>query len=300
MKKAFTLALSMAAAVLMLVLLSYCGSDNDGNSDTCPAKCGEGKQCCADCPCETGTCNMDTGMCETGGDCCPDAPSGEVQIDVDGNVIDFTNQQGVAAWVGAVKPLDALSGNPTPIANGTADSSGAFHLDCMNVADSAFGLVVVSDDNPPDQTGGTYYPTGTGVIGWSNPAAEAHCVDGAKVFAVPNTLVAGLEQGLQINPDQDGFVVGLVVDTNGTPVEGAVVKKATGDALDNVVYPAADFSTFDGTLTSASGVFILKGPISSITAITAEKSGMTFDSTQVATSGGFCLVAIIQEAEAAP
>jgi hypothetical protein len=69
-----------------------------------------------------------------------------------------------------------------------------------------------------------------------------------------------------------------------------------GTALTEVIYPAADFSAFDGTATSANGIFILPHTnfAAGIIEITAKKDGSTFDSSQAAPKAGFCYTCYVQ------
>jgi hypothetical protein len=298
MKKVIMLAVVMLAALAIGIVFIQCGSSDDTK---CPDKCGADLECCAACPCATGTCNTD-GVCEVS-DCCPNAAQGKIEIDIAGKVMDASTQQGVALAVAAISPTEALTTNtPTLLATAVSGADGMFALDCFDVTNVALGAVILADDNPMDGALGTYFPTGTGVAGW-NTNAEKVCVSGAAALAVPNTVVDGLDMLPDIDSAADGFVMGMVVSSAGAPVEGAVIKKtedngATWVDLDKVYYPNATFTDMSGTATSTAGVYVL--PASNFTAITtihAEKTGMTFDDAMVAATGGFCFFAMIPEAE---
>lgn len=301
MKKALVLAVAILAALAIGIVFIQCGGDD--NNETCPDKCGAGLECCDACPCTTGTCNAD-GVCEATGDCCPNAPAGKIEIDIAGTVKDASTNQGAEVAVAAISPTEALTADqPTLLQKSTSASDGTFSLDCFDVTSVALGAVVLADDNPMDGAAGTYFPTGTGVAGWTTND-EKVCVDSAVAMAVPNTIVAGLDMLPDIDSAADGFVMGVVVSAAGMPVDGAVIKKtedngATWVDLDKVYYPSADFQDLTtGTATSANGVYVL--PASNFTAITtihAEKTGMTFDDAMVAAKGGFCFFAMIPEAQ---
>jgi len=297
MKKTLTIVLSLAMALLLGVVFINCGGSDD-NNDTCPAKCGEGKECCEACPCAQGTCNAE-GVCETAGDCCPDAPAGQIQIDIDGMIKDASTGQGAQVHVAAISPMDALtSDSPELLSETDSDANGVFHLGCYDVSNVALGAVVLTDDSPMDGTGGTFFPTGTGVKGWTTND-EKVCVDNAVGFAVPNTIIGALDQLPDVSAADDGLVMGLVVDASGNPVEGAVIKKQDGDNwvdLGSIYYPSADFSDMSGTATAVTGMFVIPGAqVAGLTVIHAEKTGMTFDTAQVAGKAGFCFFALVPE-----
>lgn len=297
MKKTVTIVLSLALALLLGVLFINCGS-SDNNEGTCPEKCGAGLECCEACPCAQGTCNAD-GVCEAANECCPDAPAGQIQIDIDGMIKDASTGAGAAVHVAAISPMEALTNpNPTLLVETTSDASGVFHLDCYDVSNVALGAVVLTDDEPMDGAEGSYFPTGTGVKGWTTND-EKVCVDNAVAFAVPNTIISALDQAQLTDSAHDGLVMGLVVDASGTPVEGAVIKKQDGSNwvdLGAVYYPSADFSDMTGTATASTGVFVIPGAeVAGLTVIHAEKTGMTFDDAQVAGKAGFCFFAMVPE-----
>jgi len=294
MKKSLFGMLSLALVLVAGLFVLYCGSSSEEKQ--CPDKCGAGKECCTECPCATGTCNAE-GKCETTTGCCPTAPQGKNYIYVKGNVKDITTGQGAKVFTAAISPMDALTNpQPTPLKSAvSAETTGAFSLDCFDVTDVVLGMVVLTDDETPDGTGGTYFPTGTGVKGWSTPE-EKVCVDNAVVFAVPNAMVTALKQLPSVDPDKNGFIMGMVMNKNNQPVEGAVVKKAGGADLNTIYYPSADFSKFDGTSTSANGIFIIPGPYSLADGkLIAEKTGMQFGEAQAASKAGFCYWAMIFE-----
>ncbi len=89
--------------------------------------------------------------------------------------------------------------------------------------------------------------------------------------------------------------MGFVVDSTFNMVADAVIKKGDGTELDEVIYPNADFTAFDGTATSTTGIFVLPDTnFASVTEIAAEKTGLTFGKEQVAAKAGFCFFTFIQ------
>jgi hypothetical protein len=217
---------------------------------------------------------------------------------VAGQVRDTTGT-GVAVALAAIAPMQALApGDPTKLAETTSDASGVFALDCFDVTNVALGAVVMADDTGWDGGAGSYFPTGTGVIGWSSNS-EKVCVDTAAVFVVTTQMVAGFDQLPNIDSASEGFVMGMVVSAAGAPVEGAVIKKGDGSDVDSVYYPNANFTDLTtGTATANHGIYVLPAANFSagIASITAQKTGMTFDAMQAAAKPGFCFFAMIQEA----
>ncbi|MDX9722974.1 MAG: carboxypeptidase-like regulatory domain-containing protein [Myxococcota bacterium] len=222
--------------------------------------------------------------------CCPNAPANEYHISITGMAIDLSTNQGVAVALAPISPMDALTApTPTHITEVDAGADGSFSIDCFDVSGVALGMVVLADDAGFDGAAGTYFPTSTGVKAWASDA-EKVCVEGATVFAVPNTMVAGLDQLPDLDSVNDGFAMGLVLDASNQPVAGATLKLADGSPLSKVYYPKADFSAFDGTSTDVTGLFVL--PQSNFAAglqvITAEKDGMVFETSQASVKPGYC------------
>jgi hypothetical protein len=314
MRKGLYLVLSLLVVFSLGAVCLHCGDDNgepteceagqecclvdpvcpiagwtcDTDNNVCVDPCDPDKCCEEDPTCDTGTrCDFATGDC---GDCCADAPAGEYHIWASGMVMDMTTQQGIVAALAPISPMDALT-NPTPTKLDDLETAadGLFKTACFDVTEVALGLVIMADDAGWDGTGGTYFPTGTPVHGWDSNA-EKYCPEQTKVFAVPNTLVAGLDAATNVDSAGFGFVMGFVVDATFTPVDGAVLKKADGTDLVEVIYPNATMTAFDGTATSANGIFVLPHTnfATGITDITAEKTGMTFGEATVAPKAGFC------------
>lgn len=282
MRKGLYLILSLLVVFSLGAVFLHCGDD-----DTCECE-NEGAECCEECPeCPDGTrCDLVNEVC---GDCCADAPAGEIHIWVSGMTIDMTTQTPAAAAVAAISPMDALtSDDPEKLAETTTGADGLYKTDCFDVTEVALGAVMMTDDAGWDGTGGTYFPTGSGAKGWDKNS-EKFCAEETKTWLVPNTLVQGLDAATSVDSATYGFVMGLVVDgTTGSPVEGAVIKKGDGSDLTEVIYPTA--TAFDGTATAATGLFVLPHTNfpGTIIEINAEKTGMTFGAEQAAPKAGFC------------
>lgn len=315
MKKGMYLVLSLLVALSLGMVFTHCGDDD-------PVTCPEGAECCEalpDCPIAGWTCNTTTNTCDdpctgecceedptcgtgtrcnfedgTCGDCCADAPAGELHIWASGMTIDMTTQAPVAMAVAAIAPMDALLvADPEKLTDQVTGADGLFKTDCFDVTTVAMGAVMMSDDIGWDGAGGTYFPAGSGAKGWDTNA-ERYCVEDVKVFGVPNTLVGGLDAATSVD-STEGFVMGFVVDATFTPIDGAVVKNLGTTDVVEVIYPNATMTAFDGTATSANGIFILPHTSfpTGLTDITAEKTGMTFESTPAAPKDNFCYFAII-------
>lgn len=285
MRKGLYLVLSLVMVFSLGAAFLHCGDDDDGPCE-CPVATDE---CCTECPeCDTGRCDFSDNTCK---DCCADAPEGEYHIWISGITLDMTTQQPVAAAAAAISPMDALtSDDPTKLAEVETDATGAYKTDCFDVTEVALGAVIMTDDIGWDGNAGTYFPTGSGAKGWDTNA-EKFCAEDVKSWLVPNALVAGLDAATSVDSAGYGFVMGFVINgTTGGQVEGAVIKKGDGTDLVEVIYPNATFTAFDGTATSANGIFILPHTnfAGGITEVVAEKTGMTFGAEKAAPKAGFC------------
>ncbi len=278
MKKLLIVVLALSLAGLAF----GCGEDGDEcTAGTLNCDCMAGDTCNAGLVCNaSGKCVEDTAECCT-----------NQQVHVSGAVVDVTTQQGIAAALGPVAPMGFITGtNTTPIVTTTSAANGTFATDCFDATNVALGLVVLADDVGFDGAGGTYFPTGTGVKAWDLPE-EKVCVEGATVFAVPNTMVTGLGQ-LPGFDSTKGFVLGFVMDAARAPVADAVVKKADGTDFAVIYYPSADFTDFTGTATSATGMFLIPGP-QNLTTAKPEKAGMTWGESQVAAVPNYCYMSMM-------
>jgi len=225
--------------------------------------------------------------------CCPDAPADEIHISVSGRALDITTGQGVSVAVEPMLP-DYPSPPPNPPPPVRSDENGNFETDCFNVTNVALGVLLMTDDYPPDNGDGAYFPAISGAAGWDTNV-EKVCIYDAKVYTVPNTLVAALDADTSVDSHNYGFVIGRVVDSSGDPVAGAVITKGDGTNLVEVIYPDASLTTFDGTVTSESGIFVLPHTnfAGGITEVVAEKDGMPFGAEKAAPKAGCTYVVYI-------
>ncbi len=259
--------LSLLLVIGVAGFFTACGGD--GNGDDCEGKGGLGQPCDADCPCTEGTC-VD-GVCEQTGDCCPEQAD---HIWVRGMALDLSAQAGVAADLAVLAPTQALLGFiDQHEAETSSDADGSFEFGCFDVADVEMGLIVLVDDAGYDGAAGDFFPTITGIAGWSEPEDKV-CVEDATAMVINNTLQAGLDQIPGLDKEEKGYVIGTVLDAERNPIEGATVERSDGQAL-TVIYPAADFSSFDGQATSASGIYIITEL--SLTALIGVKDGLTWN-----------------------
>lgn len=293
MRKGLYLVLSLVMVFSLGAVFLHCGDDDGG--------CKEGEDCCAkDTTCPTGEeCNLTNNTCEP--ICCPDAPAGEYHISIAGKAMHLHDRSDAGSiMVAPISPMDALTNpNPTPLDTQVTAANGIFQTECFDVTQVGLGIIMLADDNPIDGPAGTYYPISTGVIGWDTNE-EKVCVNDAAVMALVNDpIVNGIGMLPDIDPATEGFAMGIVVDAAGDPVPGATVTLANGDPLTKVYYPSADFTDLTtGTETSAVGLFILPASnFTTITDITAQKTGMTFEVMKAAAPDGLCYFTPIPEAE---
>jgi hypothetical protein len=190
--------------------------DLDTDPDHCSA-CGAA--CAQGLACHNGACVEP---------CCPGSPAGDYFIEVEGTVVDVPTSLGIMVALAPISPMDALTNpNPTHLDELVSAADGAFQTGCFDVTVVPLGCVMLADDVGFDGTTGTYFPTGTVVKYWDRNS-EKWCVDAASVFAVTNVTVADLDQLPDMHSDTEGFVMGGVMDQNGDPVGGAVVKNGDG------------------------------------------------------------------------
>ena len=134
------------------------------------------------------------------------------------------------------------------------------------------------------------FPTYSGVLSITTNDDRTCVPDAPPSWAVPVALVTQLSQ---VPPLADiatnGFAIVFVVDAEQNPVEGAVLKKHGNppEDLPVAIYPSADFSAFDGTMTSANGIVLVPGPMG-LTNVVAEKEGMTWEEGPIGAVEGFC------------
>ena len=266
----------MKSLSLLCAILLCAGCASDESELICDPPCQDTEECI-------------DGVCSPL--CCPNAPPGETWFSISGKILDMTTMQGVRAGIAFVSPMDALTGdNPCKEECWESDEEGNFYIPCqVYPAGIALGAVVVMDDPEWDGNGGLIFPAGAG-MSWPTDDDSDPCIYDARYYVVPNTLVADLDAETGVDSATYGFVMGRVAGLSGDAVAGAVLKKGDGSDLVEVIYPDATFTTFDGTATSESGVFVLPHTnfAAGITEIVAEKEGMTFGAEQAAPKAGFC------------
>ncbi len=248
-----------------------CGDDGCGTGARCEDKCVSGTTCDP----SSCTCVLD--------DCCPGQ---DLFITVDGIAMDLASRQGVQAGVAAMAPLTALSGDiDTHLAEASAAATGVFHLSCFDVSTVSLGLLLLVDDPGFDGPGGNFFPTITGIAGYLI-GEDKECENAATAMVINNQLQAALDQIHGLDKNAVGYIIGVVTDANHVPLEGATVVKGDGSALDNVLYPNAYFTAFDGAATSANGVYLIPTQLG-LTPLMGVKDGYTWsDNIRAATIPG--------------
>ena len=267
MKKLLIVLLAVLVAAAMT--FAACGDDDDPDPD-CTGMGGLGQSCTADCPCTAGTCT--DGTCVEDSNCCP----GEtLHITVDGMSVDLTTQTPVQADVAALAPLTALSGDiDTHVAEASAGADGVFHFDCFDVATVSLGLVLLADDPGFDGAAGDFFPTVSGIAGYSNNDDKV-CETGAAAMVITNAVQAGLDQIPGLDKAAVGYIIGSVVSAARSPLEGATVERSDGTAV-TVLYPNATFTAFDGVATASHGVYLIRVGLS-LTSLIGVLTDYTWD-----------------------
>ena len=158
-----------------------------------------------------------------------------------------------------------------------ADANGVFSFACFDVATVSLGLILLADDAGFDGAAGSYFPTISGIAGYSNNDDKV-CEEGAKAMAINNQLQAGLDQIPGLDKTTVGYIIGAVVDANRAPLAGATVARGDGVALTAVLYPNANFSDLTGTETSATGIYIIPTQLT-LAPLIGVKTGYTWDLT---------------------
>ena len=222
-----------------------------------------------------------------GTECPPDDPD-HIYIDVMGQVNPLGTADVGGMYLAAVVPLSALTGTPNKLGETTTDADGTFAFRCVDVKNSALGLIVLADDNPEDGAAGDFFPTFTGVAGWTTDVEKVD-LPNAMVFGLPNTLTAGLAALTGVDAAGDGLVMGNVLDgTTYARLAGATVDSVPAGSV-TVAYPNADFTGLETSgMTSANGMWLLTEPLTGLTNITATLTGYTFDTHPAATPAGYC------------
>jgi hypothetical protein len=212
------------------------------------------------------------------------------RVDLSGSVISLDGTSTTGATFEAFEPLEiARKDAPKPLDGGvtTVLDGGTFELrgvDVTNVSQGVLGKV----------SGDGHFPTVSGLTAWKTEAdADKVSTANAHIFSMSTQLAQNIANALSVTDlEVTGLVLGVVTDGS-TPVAGATVSRPDGKPC-VVVYPDADFTHFDGTTTSANGVFIL-GPGQDLAQVklSAVKQGWTFATTMLLQPKGVAFFAAI-------
>jgi hypothetical protein len=164
-------------------------------------------------------------------------------------------------------PLKASSGDPAAVLGTVSlDASGSFKVNNVATAGLVLGLASFVDD-PAHH--GDVVRSGTSLfdIGFQEGRPSVD-LTGAKVFVLPSAFVDQLSQAIS-TPEilamthqtydqliEAGFILGLVVNSRGEPVSGAVIDTGDADRNNRFVYPAEDLFSASRAGTSANGLFV--------------------------------------------
>ena len=223
----------------------------------------------ADCSETNQPCGVLDGTAQCGVCCGDDAVPGI--IEVSGMVTDLEHNPAIVA-VTALSAFHVLVGTATPLGTTTSTVEGSFTIDCFDVSSASLGLMLLTGASGTD-----FFPTLTNVAAYSDEADKV-CIEATPpVWAMPSASVTQLDQHPLIN-SADGMVIGLILSNTGALIEGATVTQADGNPVDGtVIYPSADFTAFDGTATSATGIYIIPAHLNLVSLI-AVADGHAFDS----------------------
>ena len=261
-----------------------CGQidDNCGGFLDC-GSCGANENCSLDLTCEcafelcAGSCcardeTCVQGVCRSGG-CCPDQYQ---HIWVAGQVTDFVTGDAVSVDLIVLGILPALTEQlDERLAGGESDGSGNFYLDCMDVSETSLGLYLLTHESDENGPTGRYLLTINPLVEWRTND-EKQCASGARAVAITTEIFEALQAGLpQVDLEQEGFIVGKVLDANLDPVTGARVAPADDAELPPVFYPDPSFVDFSSSVTTSSGVYVIPGKVD-LTQLTAEKDGYSW------------------------
>jgi hypothetical protein len=206
-------------------------------------------------------------------------------VDVAGLVTPIGASTAAGASVEALAPYDyATTSSPTALASSTVSDAGTFSWSQVDVSNVSQGLLARVGGSS-----GAFFPTVSGVVAWVSEAdSDKRVSSAAHLFAVSNHLATTLSAALgQPRMLTDGFVMGMVTDGR-APVAGATIARADGHPL-TVIYPNATFTGLSETATSANGLFVLlPDPSLAFAAITAVKTGASFQPGVLLPSAGTC------------
>ncbi|MGA9523641.1 MAG: carboxypeptidase regulatory-like domain-containing protein [Myxococcaceae bacterium] len=165
------------------------------------------------------------------------------------------------------EPLKVALGDDTGVFGSTTlDDTGAFSMEGVDTGKVNLGIAVGIRD---EANAGTVIHAATtvwdvqmheakpeldirGATGWALPKA----FHDALTLAVSPVTIAQLSGGTTSTLSGAGFILGKVVDAQGSPVAGARIVTGSADVDARFFYPSEDFSSVTQAGTSASGLFV--------------------------------------------
>ncbi len=160
--------------------------------------------------------------------------------------------------------LDALS-DPTaatPLFTGTADGAGVYDFTSPTPIDAPIGTIALLVEDG-------HYPTATGIARPVGGNSYGPAGDVFDLWVLPDATLTDWNGYLQgddalaefVPLGEKGGVVGVVRDSSGDPMAGAVVESTIGDGSVALIrYLAEDGMSFTSDMTSSNGLFILVAP----------------------------------------
>lgn len=160
--------------------------------------------------------------------------------------------------------LDALSDPPaaTPLFTGTADGAGVYDFTSPASVDAPIGIIALLVEDG-------YFPTATGIARPVGGSSYGPAGDVFDLWVLPDATLTEWNGYLQgdaalaeyVPLGEKGGVVGVVRDSSGEPMAGAVVESTIGDSSVALIrYLAEDGMSFTSDMTSSNGLFILVAP----------------------------------------
>jgi hypothetical protein len=190
--------------------------------------------------------------------------------------------ESLCVYVG--RPLGNMGGEFEILAVGSVGSGGTYEVRGV-VTDSMIGLFMLVQDCADE---GTVMPTAT----YMAPSVYADLGDGAVIAgfdieSVNSTQADGLQGGLSKvgytgDLRMDGALLGFVLDTEATPVDGAVIR---GPKAVAVYYWNGIGFVLTGTVAAAGAMFVVPG--APIYTYTCTDASYTFDTQVVGSHTGY-------------
>ena len=206
-------------------------------------------------------------------------------------------------------PVDTVDGSPSVTEPGGGSGSQEVSWSIEDVDKREFTLAATGlVDDGDSASNDRFIRTATGIaqsenIGKSNADSTLYAIDAhteTRLAQLVGDNLDGYEAGSG-NLIGTGFILFLVVDSNGDPVEGAQIKKGDNGNNDvqKIVYPSADFQSAasgSSASTSSAGVAVVPDVSQGLPpTFTASKSNMSFSAQPAAGPDGYAFVAVLQE-----